>query len=390
MRIIYRNRVLLFWIPFLILIIRPNQALTQNAKHKISVLTPIYLDSAFSVNTFKILDNSIPKNMLQGLEFYYGALKAVDSLKNEGIKNLQIEFIDYRSKGNSLPDIIKINRLSDSKIIIADFNKYSDVKLLADYTNQKKIPLISASFPNDGGVNNNPLFFLLNPTLETHCKAIYSYIQSHHLKDNIIYIKCNGGFENIVEKAFVEIEDKEANNRKLNLISKQLIDSFTNTQLFNKLDSTKSNTILCNCASEKFAGKLLTAVGANKSYKVNLIGMPTWDAIKNIKLPETNSAEFIYTSAYNFTKSNTLLDSISSKYTQQFFAAASDFYLKGYETMLRCGKLVSLYGEHGIQLFSDNMFTVFSELDIKPKFNYINPLQIDYYENSKIYFLKKY
>ena len=42
-----------------------------------------------------------------------------------------------------------------------------------------------------------------------------------------------------------------------------------------------------------------------------------------------------------------------------------------------------------MQLFSDDIFKVINQLDIQPVYNKERPTQIDYYENTKIYFIKK-
>ena len=57
--------------------------------------------------------------------------------------------------------------------------------------------------------------------------------------------------------------------------------------------------------------------------------------------------------------------------------------------MLRFGKTLSLYGINAMQLFSDDIFKVINQLDIQPVYNKERPTQIDYYENTKIYFIKK-
>ena len=361
----------------------------QEPKNRIAIFTPIYIDSAFNGSNFKIWQNNLPKNMIAGLEFYNGVQMAIDSLNNGGISNLIIDIYDYKNKGNSIAEIIKNNKnnLVESKIIIANFNSYTDIKLLAEYANLKKIPLISASYPNDGGVTNNPYFFLINPTIQTHTNAIYRNIVTNFQQTNIIYIKCKGYFENMVDNYFKEYEKTISIEKKLNLNPIQFVDTFSADQFYSKLDSTLQNTILCNCSKEAFAQRVLTALALRPSYYTTVIGMPTWDALKNLTEPEYKGVTFNYTSAYNYSASSSLLQFISKSYESKYFTSINDNFLKGYETMLRVGKLVSLYGNNAITLLSDDLFRVFNEFKIEAKFNSKN--QIEYFENKKIYTITK-
>ncbi|MFX7870763.1 hypothetical protein ABTK02_22495, partial [Acinetobacter baumannii] len=77
-------------------------------------------------------------------------------------------------------------------LIIASFTNRSELKTLTDYAAIYKIPLISATYPNDGGVSDNPYFILLNSTLRTHCKELYKYVQRNYATGNIVYFNRKG------------------------------------------------------------------------------------------------------------------------------------------------------------------------------------------------------
>ncbi len=375
----------------LLFLLCSNGLIAQKIENRIAVFAPIYLDSAFSGTTFKIWDNVLPKNMVPGLEFYNGIQMAIDSLQKEGINNIIVDIYDYKSKGNSLTEIIKStkNKLASSIIIIASFNRYSDIKILADYASIHKIPLISASYPNDGGVTNNPYFFLLNPTIETHVNAIYKNLVNNFKQTKIVYIKCKGAFENWVDNYFIENEELASNEKRTVLKPITLIDSFSLTELFKNLDSTVKNTLVCNCSKESFVQRVIKNLSSNPSYSTTVLGLPTWDVFNISDQVENKDVPIIYTSAYNFTNTNNVLDHVIKTHEAKYNIKPSDQFYKGYETMLRVGKTVSLYNENAIMLLSDNLFHVFNELKIQPHYNKTSKFQIDYFENIKMYHIKK-
>ena len=368
-----------------------QNTIAQKTENRIAVFAPIFLDSAFNGNTFKIWENSLPKNMLPGLEFFNGIQMAIDSLQKEGINNLIVDIYDYKSKGNSLLEIVKNtkNKLSTSTIIIASFNKYTDIKILADFANKNKIPLISASFPNEGGVNNNPYFFLLNPTIQTHVNAIYKNLVANYKQTNIVYIKCKGAFENWVDNSFIEFEENTSIDKRVILKPITFSDSFTSKELFINLDSNFQNTIVCNCSKEVFAQKVIKELSSHTNYNTTVLGLPTWDSYNISDGVNYKDVPVIHTSAYNFSNLNYNIENVIKAYENQYYLKPSDQFFKGFETMLRVGKTVSLYHENAITLFSDNLFRVFNELIIQPHYNKVLNTQVDYFENTKIYHIKK-
>ncbi|MFX7763894.1 hypothetical protein ABTK05_19745, partial [Acinetobacter baumannii] len=59
------------------------------------VFAPVYLDSAFDGNTYKLGNTNLPRHILPGLDFYNGIMLAVDSLNKEN-QPLDIYFYDTK------------------------------------------------------------------------------------------------------------------------------------------------------------------------------------------------------------------------------------------------------------------------------------------------------
>jgi hypothetical protein len=115
---------------------------------KIAVFAPVYLDSAFKGNDYKLSNtNSLPRYMLPGLDFYNGVLLAIDSLQAEHAQ-LEVLFYDSKSLTQPLPQVLLKPELNGVSLLIASFNTRNEIKLLADFALNKNIPLISATYPN--------------------------------------------------------------------------------------------------------------------------------------------------------------------------------------------------------------------------------------------------
>lgn len=371
-----------YFVSLLILLASNSLLAQQSAPLKIAVFAPIYLDTVFNGNNYTLGNNNLPRTILPGLDFYNGVQLAIDSLNAEG-QSLTVLFFDSKSNSQSLKQILATEALQDISMIIASFNNRNDIKNIADFALNKQIPLISMTYPNDGGIKGNPYFALVNPTLTTHVEGIFKFLQKNYPTEPIIYVKKPGGLEDMIENLFLALNKKTpALPLKIRTIS--ATDS-TNIASFNTImDSTKTNIIFCGSLNENFGINLVKSVAANKNYKSILIGMPTWDAIKDLG----KGTEIIYTTPYNYNRTDKIAQYINQSYRNIVSGRPSDMVFKGFEGMYHFGKLLIKHQNNIATQLSDNSFKLFNEFDFVPVINKGENLPA-YLENKRIYFIKK-
>lgn len=377
--IILKKGFVILLLIFAITINRSSYAQTAGPL-KIAVFAPVYLDDAFNDGMYSLGNNNIPKNILPGLDFYNGIQLAIDSLQAEG-QQLEILFFDIKSKQESIDRIIQSGKLNGTSLLIASFNNRADIKPLADYAKSQQIPLISATYPNDAGIRSNPFFALVNPTLLTHIEEIFKYLQRNHPTEPILYVKKAGALEDMIEQTFLELNKKTpALPLKLKTIS--VSDSINIAQYNSQLDSTRTNIILCGTVNEVFGINLVKSIAANKSYKSVVLGMPTWDAIKDLG----KGTEIIYSTPFNYNRSDKLLQRISTQYRNKLQGRPSDMVFKGFESLYHFGRLLIKHQKMIATQLSDNSFKIFNEFDFVP---IQQNGEISYLENKKLYFIRK-
>lgn len=376
------KRVTVYIIGLLMHLVGSNIHAQQNPPLKIAVFAPIYLDTVFNETNYNAGNNNLPKLVLPGLDFYNGIQLAIDSLNAEG-QHLIVQFYDSKSQTASVKQILGSADMQDISMIIAAFNQRNEVKPLADFALNKQIPLISMTYPNDGGVKNNPFFALVNPTLTTHVESIFKYLQKNYPTDPIIYVRKPGAVEDMIENMFTSLNQKTpALPLKFRSIS---TNDSSNIATFNSiLDSTKTNILLCGSLNENFGSNLVKSVAANKPYKSLVIGMPTWDAIKDLG----KGTDILFTTPYQYNRTDKLAQYINLKYRQKVAGRPSDMVFKGFEAMYHFGKLLIKHQKNIHNQLSDNSFKLFNDFDFVPV--KANGESIPtYLENKKIYFIKK-
>ncbi|MES2880587.1 MAG: ABC transporter substrate-binding protein [Bacteroidota bacterium] len=351
-------------------------------RQKIAIFTPLYLDSAFDATGNLKDKNNFPRYSAQGLEFYLGAQAALDSLQKRGAP---LEVVVMDTKGNvPFSQQLSNAQLNDVQLMIGQTN-VAETKLLADEAFRKKIPFISATLPNDAGVNNNPYFVLLNTTLQSHIEGIYRFLQKNHRNDRIIVFKKDGAQEDQLKEHFLTFAKITA-TAPLNIKFVDAGNNFTSKTLAVHLDSTKRNICIAGSLDEAFGNKLAHELSAiNKTYPVRLMGMPTWERLNFSKLP---NIEIVYSAPFYSTRTSMLEKNIAEEYADNSGAKAGDLFFRGYETTLRFALLLLDTKKDVASNLTRKGNTVFTQLDVQPVFTDSTAMTLDYFENKHLYFIK--
>jgi hypothetical protein len=336
----------------------------------IVVFIPLEIDGAFNGTDYILGNNNLPKTMLPGLDFYNGVLMAVDSLKKSST-TFDIRIIDTKQKNNSLTTLLTDSSLQKPTLIISAVTNKADTKLIADFALAQQSPMVSAVFPNDAGVTNNPFFTVLNPTLKTQCEAIYNYIQTNFSKNTILYLKKKGATEDYIQNIIVDSNSKTSKS----FLNIDVTDSISFADIAPYLDSTKQNILLCGSLKESFGYSIVKLLNDNPAYKSTIIGMPTWDGEKSFNV---TNVEIIYASPFYFNGNEKLLKQLTAAYKLKYLGRPSDQFFKGFESML--------YFTNGLL---SKPTPVFNSIKIMPVYNEDNKSQVDYFENKNLYFFRK-
>jgi len=384
---IKRNFVLLT--AFLLLLSRLNsfgQTDSLPSKHVIAVFAPLYLDSAFDAAYNYRYDKGFPKFINPGLEFYEGVQLALDSLGKENAP-LEVYVYDTRSVQKPLSEQLKNPELDDAELILA----YCSGQELGSFAYEaalKKIPFININLPVDGGVKNNAYFVMLNSTLKTHIENLYRYAQKNYALNNIVFFRKKGTMENTIKQYFDE-DGKTTMSVPLKIRYVDLPDSFTINELKASLDSTKQTLCIAGSLDENFGRRLATQLASiTKSYKVTLMGMPTFDNIsRDFSRPEYKGLEIVYTTPFYNARTDKVSQDITNYFNTKLYARPSDMVMRGYEATWRFSKLLMKYQDDISSNLTKKEFNVFREFDIQPVINK-QTSSTDYFENKKLFVVK--
>jgi ABC-type branched-subunit amino acid transport system substrate-binding protein len=355
-------------------------------RQKVAVFAPLFLDSAFSATGDYKQGKQFPKYAIAGLEFYVGIQLAIDSLNKEKLP-LEVFVYDTRSTKQSLAAQIAATAENNIGLIIGHVTQ-PEAKLLADAALKRNIPFINASLPNDAGITANPSYIILNATLKTHCEGIYKMLQKNYSTSPVFVVTKKGMMEDRLKQYFTAYE-KSTNSSKLNFKYVYIDETNPLTNLQKMLDSTRTSVFIAGSMDENF-GRLVAQQASilKPIYENVVVGMPTWETFADLNKREYKGVEIIYSTPFYNTKTDKASNSINNYFKTYMYSRPSDMVFRGYECLYRFGKLLAEKGPNLQNSIGEKKYRVFTDFDIQPVLN-SQTMTLDYFENKKLYFIKK-
>lgn len=362
------------------------QTIVTKKVYKVGVFAPLYLDSVFANYQLRS-EKTIPKFIMPAVDFVQGAEIAFDTLS---LYNDRVEAFIYDTKSftQPLPWLIQ-NKMLDSLDLIIGSVRDADFKQLSDFSGKKKIPFISATYPNDGGVSENPNLVIMNSTLKAHCEGIYSYILQNHGTDRIFLLKKSGVQEDKIVSYFKALNAQEG-KLLLNIQTVHIDSTISPYFLKSRMDSSKRTVIIAGSLDEAFAKTVSDASFAlYKNYPLVLIGMPNWDGFKIFSSKNAyKDFPIRFTTPYYNSKTNWFNNILTGEYSARYKTKPSDMAYKGFETAYLFTKLLLKYPTDFLSRLNDKSLTIFNEYNFRPVHLKKNSRSPDYLENKHLYVMR--
>lgn len=356
---------------------------------RIAIFAPLFLDSAFDASGKYKLGKTVPKYINPGLEFYQGVVIALDSLDKEGIK-LDVQVYDAKNAKQSIYKLADSGALDSVGVIIGAVSgkEYLD---LANIAKEKKIPFVSATYPNDGGITENPYVVIANSKLNTHLQVIYNYILKTQGTNKLVMFRRQNGADDRVTEVFKSL-NASGNSEVLNIKTVVLNNAFNAKDIAVSLDSTRENVIVCGSLDDNFARNIISLSSSLlTSYKITLVGMPTWENFADLSRPQTKNLPIIYSASfYNPGEENEWVKDFTQQYGRSSYTSPNETAFWGFELTYRFAHLLQNGKSNIASHLNDSTYTILTNFDFKPIYKSKSSTIPDYYENKRVFILKQW
>jgi hypothetical protein len=298
----------------------------------------------------------------------------------------RVHVFDTRSRTGSIP-VVANSAVMDSLDMIIGSVSGTEYLQLASLAQQKNIPFVSATYPNDGGIKNNPNVFIASPKLNTHLQATYNYVLRNLGTSKILYARSQHAGDDRIEETFKSL-NQSGGKQVLRILELTVPSDVIDVDIEKYLDSTRENVIMVGSLDENFGRNMaLAALSLSETYRITLIGMPTWAGIRDLKQKEFRTLPVIYSNSF-FKGDDQWSSSFDGAYRKQTFSRPSDVAFKGYELTWYFTRLINKYGQGFKSHLDDNSFNLCTDFEFKPIQWSRESSGPDYYENKRVYLIK--
>jgi len=355
---------------------------------RIALFVPLYLDSAYDATDNYRYGKTFPKQSIPGLEFYLGAELAMDSLSVMG-QSYKLYVFDTRSASGNI-STISYQPVMDSIDLIIGPVSGTEYLQLASLAQRKNIPFISATYPNDGGIKNNPHVVIVNAKLNTHIQSIFNYILRNMTGNRIIYVRRKNTADDRVAEVFKSL-NQSGTGSLVKMETVMLPDNMLPNDIAAKLDSMKENVVITGSLDENFGRNVAVAtLGMSRSYRTTLVGMPTWENLKDLSRPDFNVIPIIYSASFFNNPEDAWSIKFEENYRKQTFSKPSDMAYKGFELTWLFSQLLNKYDSSLISHLGEKEFRLITDYDFRPIMWSKENTVPDYYENKRVFIIKRF
>lgn len=354
---------------------------------RIGLFTSLYLDQSFTDSLTLKSPKDFPRQAVSGLEFYEGASIAIDSLNKNGI-SVTMQVFDLQSESGNINRLLQNATFEKFDIIIAQASG-NEINQLALISKEFKIPFINATHPNDRGIRESPFFYIANPTLNTHLEFIQQQIANKWPNANIVWCRRKDPLDDRLEESFQQVNKKSV-TKKIAYKSISVTEPFTIQDFLPALDTTKTNVFIAGSLDDKFGTNFINALNNfPKKGLLNIIGMPNWENLKEIQLSKYSALPIFYSSPFYISPTNSWAKEMDELFRNNIYTKPSLSVFKGFELTFYFTSVFSKHARVFVEDPNDIMFTPLNDLEFKAIKTKGPEGPIDYFENKKLYLLRR-
>jgi len=327
----------------------------KTQKYKVGLLLPFYLAGNDRVNPTnidrallmsKIKMNSQPiaasgdttaavglsnidSKIVGFLEFYEGALLAIDSLQSLGM-NIELDVFDASSQ-QMVNALIQLEEFRDLNMIIGPV--YPELQEnVAAFAAKNRIPMISPLSPIGNFELNNSWYFKVNPTKEFQMEQTANYIGSEFSDKNFILLQLSGNSSSGEAKLAQMSVEKLGGQSGRNLFHEYNFQKQGVNSIKPILTETGENVFFIPTDNEAQVSVAVTNLNAlAENYNIVLMGTPTLTKLKSIQTENFHRVRLRYLSHYFIDYNKPLVRRFVSRYRETFSAEPTQFSHQGFD-----------------------------------------------------------
>lgn len=294
---------------------------------KINITKPVV---ANPTDTTVVLSGvNIDQKALGFLEFYEGALLALDSLQRKGM-NVELYVFDA-SNQKMINTLVQMDEFRDLNLIIGPV--YPELQeTVASFAAKNRIPMISPLASTGNLEQNNSWYFKVNPSREYQIEQTALYAAEDLRDKNFILLQLSGNSTSADAQLAKLCKEKLAVSSKKTLFHEYNLPQQGINSLKPLLAESAENIFIIptdNEAQVSVAVTNLTALAEH--YNIVLLGTQALPKLKSIQTENYHRIRLRYLSPYLIDYNRPLVRRFVGQYRQNYSAEPTQFSFQGFD-----------------------------------------------------------
>lgn len=327
------------------------------------------------------------------IQYYSGMLVATKILEKEGVR-LNINIVDEKKR--KFENIIKEEVNSQTDVIVGPYSRNA-LKVAADFSKSKEIPLVSPWQASSKITEDNPFYIQLRPNLDEHYYSIFEDVKSKFEEEKVYIVGREVNDNDVKRISKLQRMAKEVwGDTEEDILIEALLNQDSidvgETAFEPIFDEDKPIIVIVpnwSFEDETFIYGALRRLSVEKGLaKVIVYGMPI--------MLESEKINFDYYSSLNMRVARSKFvderDYDVARFKKDFVdtygALPSDDAYEGYDNLMFIGRNLNSYGKNfQYYLNEDKGYYLQAKYDVEPtRMNSVEdrPKEIDYFENKNV------
>ncbi|MCA6363597.1 MAG: LysM peptidoglycan-binding domain-containing protein [Bacteroidetes bacterium] len=303
----------------------------KKAVYNVVLMLPLQLAQVDNIQTENDKGPGFSAKAEAAMEFYEGALLAVDSMKRRGMK-VKLHVFDVGAADSlNVEKVLAKPELQQADLILGPLDN-EPFRKVADFGQKKNIAVISPLTNTNRLLFKQPTAGKTVPSFATQMEQLAQYLYLNSPNDQVILINSGSPKDQQMVKAF-----RDASNKLRLANGKDSLPYINGTSgLEAKLRKDRKNIIVVPSAQNQafITGLLLTLKGLADKYPMEVYGMPKWMEYDNLDREYMQIINLHYVSHYFIDYDDPATKRMLLQYRAVFKGDAGQYALAGYDVTL--------------------------------------------------------
>ena len=313
----------------------PVQLNSEENNFNVALFLPFYLSYTPYIETEKIKKGlaDFPKDSKIAVEFYQGAMMALDSLKRSGI-SVKLSVYDTGADSSGSFDVNRFPELKKMDLLIGPLYTTHFIAL-SKFAKENNIPIVSPLSQNNKILLGNTNVSKATPSVMTQVEQSAAYIGKKWFDQNILLMASVGPKDNSYYNTMKMMVN---NSKKDHHLEDSVITVSTLKNITDNLKSDKVNVIVIMNSTPAFVTDILSKLSKMKDDtkgrdSIVVFGMSSWTGIESIDMEYLSNLN-VFLPVNNFTGYD---DPDVARFIHRYRAAnntePSEYVYQGFDVM---------------------------------------------------------